>query len=82
MWTICRDGGRTTSNINTIDLAGMPPGPHKILIELVNANHEVFPGKSKTVTFTVGKGASQLSLSLKVRGGFAAKRELPNTTRG
>jgi uncharacterized protein DUF6130 len=46
------------SNINTIDLAGVPPGPHKILIELVNANHEVFPGQSKTVTFTVGKGAS------------------------
>jgi Family of unknown function (DUF6130) len=46
------------SNINTIDLAGMPAGPHKILIELVNANHEVFPGQSKTVTFTVAKGAS------------------------
>jgi hypothetical protein len=46
------------SNINTIDLAGMPPGPHKILIELVDANHEVFPGQSKTVTFTVGNGGS------------------------
>lgn len=46
------------SNINTIDLAGMPPGPHKILVELVNANHEVFPGQSKTVTFTVPQGAS------------------------
>lgn len=46
------------SNINTIDLAGMPPGPHKIRIELVNANHEVFPGQSKTVTFTVGKGGA------------------------
>lgn len=44
------------SNINTIDLAGVPPGPHKILVELVDANHEVFPGQSKTVTFTVGKG--------------------------
>jgi hypothetical protein len=41
------------SNINTIDLAGMPPGPHKIRIDLVNASHEVFPGQSKTVTFTV-----------------------------
>ena len=41
------------SNINTIDLAGMPPGPHKIRIELVDANHEVFPGESRTVTFTV-----------------------------
>ena len=45
------------SNVNTIDLAGMPPGPHKILIELVDANHEVFPGQSKMVTFTVAKGA-------------------------
>ena len=46
------------SNINTIDLAGMPPGPHKVLVELVDANHAVFPGQSKTVTFTVPKGAS------------------------
>ena len=41
------------SNINTIDLAGMPPGPHKVLIELADANHEVFPGQAKTVKFTV-----------------------------
>lgn len=46
------------SNINTIDLAGMPPGAHKIRIDLVDANHQVFPGQSKTVTFTVPKGAS------------------------
>jgi uncharacterized protein DUF6130 len=47
------------SDLNTIDLAGMPPGPHKILIELVNANHQVFPGQSKTVTFTIPKAASR-----------------------
>ena len=47
------------SNINTIDLAGMPPGPHKIRIDLVDANHQVFPGQSRTVTFTVPKGASE-----------------------
>jgi len=41
------------SGLNTIDLAGMPPGPHKIQIDLANANHEVFPGQSKTVAFTV-----------------------------
>jgi hypothetical protein len=41
------------SNINTIDLAGMPPGPHKIRIVLVDANHEPFPGQSKTVKFTI-----------------------------
>jgi hypothetical protein len=41
------------SGLNTIDLAGMPPGPHKIRIELADANHELFPGQSKTVAFTV-----------------------------
>lgn len=33
-------GGRA---VNTIDLAGLPPGPHKIPMELLNRNHEVFP---------------------------------------
>ena len=47
------------SDINTIDLAGVPPGPHKILIELVNANHQVFPGQAKSVTFIVPKGTSR-----------------------
>jgi len=47
------------SNINTIDVAGLPPGPHKIRVDLVNANHEVFPGQSKTVSFTIPKGAAQ-----------------------
>jgi Family of unknown function (DUF6130) len=47
------------SDINTIDLAGMPPGPHKIRIELVNANHEIFPGQSQTVTFTIPNTASR-----------------------
>jgi hypothetical protein len=47
------------SNVNTIDLAGMPPGPHKIRIVLVDANHEPFPGESKTVTFTIPEGASR-----------------------
>ena len=43
---------------NPIDVALLPPGPHKIRIELVNAIHEVFPGQSKTVTFTVPERAS------------------------
>jgi len=46
------------SNVNTIDMAGMPPGPHKVKVSLVNANHEVFPGQSTTVTFTIPKGTS------------------------
>ena len=45
------------SNINTIDMAGLPPGPHKVQVSLVNANHEIFPGQSRTVAFTIPKGA-------------------------
>jgi len=41
------------SDNNTIDLAGMTPGQHKVLIELVNPEHQVFPGQARTVTFTV-----------------------------
>lgn len=43
---------------NTIDIAGLPPGRHKVKIELVDASHKVFPGQAKTVTFTIPKGAS------------------------
>ncbi len=46
------------SGINTIDIAGLSEGPHKVRLELVNANHEPFPGQSRTVTFTIPKGAS------------------------
>ena len=46
------------SDINTIDLAGMPPGPHKIRIALVDANHVEFPGLSETVSFTIPAGAT------------------------
>jgi Family of unknown function (DUF6130) len=48
------------SGVNTIDLAGVPPGQHKLRVDLVNANHQVFPGCamcSQTVTFTVPEHA-------------------------
>lgn len=38
---------------DTIDIAGLPVGQHKLLIELVNANHQIVPGQTKTVTFTL-----------------------------
>ena len=50
------------SDNNTVDIAGLPPGQHKVLIELVNANHQVFPGCatcSQTVTFTVPETKSR-----------------------
>jgi hypothetical protein len=49
------------SNINTIDIAGMPPGQHKVRIVLVDANHEPFPGQSKTVNFTIPPKAASHS---------------------
>ena len=42
-----------TSDNNTIDIVGLPPGQHKVLIELVDATHHVFTGQEQTVTFTV-----------------------------
>ena len=41
------------SDNNTIDIAGIPPGQHKVKIELVDANHNVFRGQVVTLTFTV-----------------------------
>ena len=41
------------SDLNTVDIAGLPPGEHKVKIDLVDANHQIFAGQSKTVTFTV-----------------------------
>jgi hypothetical protein len=46
------------SDINTVDIAGLPPGPHKVRLVLVNPNHEPFPGQSKTVRFTIPERAS------------------------
>src|SRR5258708_4660893 len=41
------------SDNNTIDIAGLPPGQHKVKIQLVDANHSVFPGQVVTLLFTV-----------------------------
>jgi len=41
------------SDNNTVDIAGLPPGQHNVKIELVDANHNVFPGQVVTLTFTV-----------------------------
>ena len=39
------------SDTGTIDVKDLPPGPHKITIDLVDGNHQLFPGQSKTVAF-------------------------------
>ncbi|HET6410083.1 MAG TPA: DUF6130 family protein [Chthoniobacteraceae bacterium] len=41
------------SDNNTIDIAGLPPGEHKVKIQLVGADHNVFPGQVVTLKFTV-----------------------------
>jgi hypothetical protein len=41
------------SDNNTIDIANFPPGKYKVRIQLVNSNHEVFPGQEVTHTFTI-----------------------------
>ena len=55
-WGFVEDGGN-----NTISIAGLPPGKHKMHVELVDAAHHVFAGCTecvKTVTFTVPEPAS------------------------
>jgi hypothetical protein len=47
------------SNTGTVDIAGMPPGEHKVRIELVDPNHQTFSGQSQTVSFTVPDAARQ-----------------------
>ena len=47
------------SDNNTIDIAGLPVGQHKVRIELVNANHQIIPGETKTVTFTLPVAVAQ-----------------------
>ena len=46
------------SDTGTIDIKDLPPGQHKVTIDLVDGNHQLFPGQSKTVTFTVPATAS------------------------
>ena len=41
------------SDNNTVDVAGLPPGKHKITIQLVNANHEVIKDQTKVLEFIV-----------------------------
>ena len=45
------------SDNNTVDIAGLPPGEHKVKIELVDANHNVFPGQVVALNFTVPEHA-------------------------
>ena len=46
------------SDNNTVDIAGLPPGQHKVTIQLVNANHEIVPGQVKVLEFTVPEQAA------------------------
>jgi hypothetical protein len=41
------------SDNNTVDIANFPPGKHKVRIQLVDPDHNVFPGQEVTQTFTV-----------------------------
>lgn len=41
------------SDNNTVDVANLPPGPHKVTIRLVNPNHEPFPGQEAILNFVV-----------------------------
>jgi hypothetical protein len=46
------------SDNNTVDVANLPPGPHRVRIQLVDPNHNVFPGQEVTLRFTIPPRAS------------------------
>jgi hypothetical protein len=45
------------SDSNTVDIANLPAGKHKVRIILVDANHNPFPGQEVTLPFTVPASA-------------------------
>ena len=52
------------SDNNTVDIAGLPPGKHTVKIELVDADHTVFPGQVVTLTFTIPNSTKAHSAEL------------------
>lgn len=44
------------SDSNTIDIANLAPGEHKVRIVLVDAAHNPFPGQEATLRFTIPEG--------------------------
>jgi hypothetical protein len=49
--------GQTWATVDTsgetVVFVGLPPGPHKVRLELADATHKPVPGASKVVEFTV-----------------------------
>lgn len=45
------------SDNNTVDVANLAPGPHRVTIQLVDPNHNVFPGQVMTLNFIVPETA-------------------------
>jgi hypothetical protein len=41
------------SDNNTVDIANLPPGKHQVRIQLVDSDHNVFPGQEVTHRFTI-----------------------------
>jgi hypothetical protein len=49
------------SDNNTVDIANFPPGPHKVKIVLVDANHRPILGQEKTIDFVIPAAAGHHS---------------------
>jgi hypothetical protein len=45
------------SDSNTIDIANLPAGEHKVRVILVDPNHNPFPGQEVTLAFTIPSSA-------------------------
>ena len=64
------------SDNNTIDIAGLPVGQHKVRIELVNANHQIFPGQTKDSGVHIASGLASRAMKV-VRGRLTEQAARP-----
>jgi len=62
------------SDNNTVDIAGFPPGEHKVKLQMVDSNHNVFAGQEVTLKFTIPESAKAHSHAAPVSPGPSAAR--------
>jgi hypothetical protein len=69
------------SDNNTVDIAGLRPGEHKVKIELVDPDHNVFPGQVVTLNFTCLNTTKRVTSAGPQRGRTARRRRLHHRRR-
>jgi hypothetical protein len=62
------------SDNNTVDIANLPPGRHKVTVQLVDPDHNVYPGQVVTHAFTIPPRAAGKAHSAALHARVGAQR--------